>query len=86
MVYNLIGSNMNISARHWFLLTLLSILWGGAFFFAAVAVGEIPPLTLVFFRVFIAAFTLLVFVVFAEQTIPKSFNLWVAFFYHGFFK
>ena len=39
----------------WLLLVLLSVLWGGSFFFAAVAVREIPPLTLVLARVALAA-------------------------------
>ena len=39
----------------WFWLLLLSLLWGGSFFFAKVAVGELPPLTVVFGRVALAA-------------------------------
>ena len=38
----------------WAMLILLGIIWGGSFFFARVAVAEIPPLTLVLFRVAIA--------------------------------
>lgn len=49
---------MQMSARDWGLLFVLSILWGGAFFFTAVAVREIPPLTLVLCRVGIAALAL----------------------------
>jgi drug/metabolite transporter (DMT)-like permease len=37
------------------MLVSLSVLWGGSFFFVAVAVAEIPPLTLVALRVGIAA-------------------------------
>jgi drug/metabolite transporter (DMT)-like permease len=39
----------------WAQLLLLGALWGGSFFFARVAVAEIEPLTLVFYRVTIAA-------------------------------
>ena len=39
----------------WGLLLLLSILWGGSFFFVGVAVKELPPLTIVAARVSIAA-------------------------------
>lgn len=42
----------------WATLILLGILWGGSFFFARVAVLHIPPLTLVFCRVLIAALAL----------------------------
>jgi drug/metabolite transporter (DMT)-like permease len=37
------------------LLALLSLLWGGSFFFVGVAVQELPPLTLVTLRVGLAA-------------------------------
>ncbi|QDG75750.1 DMT family transporter [Labrenzia sp. PHM005] len=40
-----------MSLRHWILLIVLGAVWGGSFIFAKVAVAEIPPLTLVFFRV-----------------------------------
>ena len=35
----------------WGLLLLLSLLWGGSFFFVGVAVKELPPLTIVMARV-----------------------------------
>ncbi len=48
-----------IDTKDWSLLGLLAILWGGSFFFAGVAVRELPPLTVVLFRVtFGAAFLL----------------------------
>jgi drug/metabolite transporter (DMT)-like permease len=45
-------------AREWSLLVLLSILWGGSFFFAKVALAELGPFTVVFFRVALAALAL----------------------------
>jgi drug/metabolite transporter (DMT)-like permease len=47
-----------MALRVWFWLVLLSILWGGSFFFAKVAVGELGPLSVVFARVALAAVTL----------------------------
>jgi len=47
-----------ISLRDWCLILLLGVIWGGAFFFGRVAVSEIQPLTLVMFRVSIAAIIL----------------------------
>jgi drug/metabolite transporter (DMT)-like permease len=44
-----------INPTVWALLLILGILWGGSFFFARIAVAEIPPLWLVFLRVSIAA-------------------------------
>jgi drug/metabolite transporter (DMT)-like permease len=51
-----------MSTTDWLLLFLLSLLWGGAFFFGKVAIVEIPPLTLALGRVLIAAAVLTVFV------------------------
>lgn len=49
------GSLRAMSALAWSLLLVLSVLWGGSFFFVGVAVAEVPPLTLVALRVGIAA-------------------------------
>ena len=47
-----------MSAGDWGQLVLLGFLWGGSFFFARIAVAEIPPLALVLYRVSIAALVL----------------------------
>jgi drug/metabolite transporter (DMT)-like permease len=44
--------------RDWAGLVLLSVLWGGSFFFVGVAVREWPPLSVVLARVLIAALAL----------------------------
>lgn len=49
---------LSLSARDWGLLVSLSVLWGSSFFFAKIAVAEIPPLTLVALRVAIAGLAL----------------------------
>lgn len=49
-----------MTPRVWFWLLSLSILWGGSFFFAKIAVGELAPLTVVFARVALAAVVLIV--------------------------
>jgi drug/metabolite transporter (DMT)-like permease len=48
-----------IHNRDWLLLGFLSILWGGSFFFNGVALKQLPPFTLVFIRVALAAAILL---------------------------
>ncbi len=48
----------SMSASDWGQLLLLGFLWGGSFFFARIAVAEIPPLALVLYRVSIAALVL----------------------------
>ncbi len=45
-------------AGDWGQLLLLGFLWGGSFFFARIAVTDIPPLALVLYRVSIAAMVL----------------------------
>ena len=53
-----IAAQKTMSAKEWAQLFLLGAIWGGSFFFARIAVAEIPPLTLVLFRVAIAAVAL----------------------------
>ena len=50
-----VAAQRAMTAREWGLLALLSLLWGGSYFFVGVAVKEIPPLTLVTLRVGLAA-------------------------------
>lgn len=65
-----------MSTTDWLLLFLLSLLWGGAFFFGKVAIVEIPPLTLALGRVTIAAAVLAVFV---RTGGPSSSRLWASY-------
>ena len=44
-----------MTPAEWGLLLLLSLLWGGSFFFNGVAVKQLPPLTIVLGRVSLAA-------------------------------
>jgi len=74
---------MRMSMTDWGQLALLSVLWGGAFFFAAVAVREVPPLTVVLARVSIAAVALWVFLsvsrrVLLPRAVPRR-GLYLAF-------
>ncbi|MEZ5812036.1 MAG: DMT family transporter [Rhizobiaceae bacterium] len=50
-----------MTARAWAQLLFLGAIWGASFFFGRIAVAEIPPLTLVLFRVAIAAMALQVY-------------------------
>ncbi len=52
------NKNKRMGPWEWSLLIALSVLWGGSFFFSKIALAEIPPFTLVFARVAIAAFAL----------------------------
>ena len=50
--------NTSMNARVWAMLILLSVLWGGSFFFVGIVVTELPLLTIVPLRVGISAITL----------------------------
>ena len=58
----------------WGLLILLSVLWGGSFFFAKVVVQEIPPFTLVLVRFARAAAALGVYLAITECRCPGRFQ------------
>src|SRR5271165_6328662 len=61
-----------MTVREWGLLALLSLLWGGSFFFVGVAVRELPPLTLVTLRVGLAAALLWASAPLIGVSAPKS--------------
>ncbi|MFE0753829.1 DMT family transporter [Inquilinus sp. NPDC058860] len=67
----------------WLLLIGLSLVWGGSFFFAKVAVAEVPPLTVVFARVGLAAIALLLVLRLIGQPLPRDRRIWAAFFGMG---
>ena len=48
----------SMNALTWGLLVLLGLIWGGSFFFARIAVHDVPPFTLVFLRLILAALAL----------------------------
>lgn len=68
-----------IDARDWSLLALLSILWGGSFFFNGAALRELPPLTVVFLRVALGAVILLPLLRVQGISFPKGMAGWRAF-------
>jgi len=69
--------------RDWALLVLLSVLWGGSFFFTGVAVRELPPLTIVLVRVAIAAVLLLPVLWASGARLPASLAGWTPFLVMG---
>lgn len=69
-----------ITPRDWGMLLLLGALWGGSFFFARVAVLEIHPLTLVLFRVAIAAAALHVYLAILGPSFRLALPMAVSFF------
>jgi drug/metabolite transporter (DMT)-like permease len=72
-----------IDARDWSLLGLLSVLWGGSFFFNGVVLRELPPLTVVFLRVALAALILLPLLRVYGIRLPRTVAGWTPFFAIG---
>ncbi|PLX36647.1 MAG: EamA family transporter [Hyphomicrobiales bacterium] len=72
-----------MSARQWLLLLLLSLIWGGSFFFVEVALRGLPVLTIVLGRVGLAALVLHVAVRAAGLAMPGGAKLWAGFFVLG---
>jgi len=74
-----------IDARDGSLLAVLSVLWGGSFFFNGLALKELPPLTLVLLRVALGALFLLPLVRAYRIEFPKGIAGWKPFFAVAFF-
>jgi drug/metabolite transporter (DMT)-like permease len=68
-----------IDARDWSLLAVLSVLWGGSFFFNGAALRELPPLTLVLLRVALGAAILLPLLRMQGIGLPKGMAGWKPF-------
>lgn len=72
-------SHLVMSPFEWLMLIILSILWGGSFFFSEVALTELPPFTIVLGRVGLAAIFLNLIVVVAGYRMPTSPRMWGTF-------
>ncbi len=68
----------------WLMLIVLSVLWGGSFFFVGVAVKELPPLTIITLRVGIATLALLLFLKITGEKLPLGRKVISAFIGMGF--
>lgn len=73
------GPGPYMNAADWSMLLGLAAIWGTSFFFIAVAVPHLPPLTLSALRVLLAAITLWCVVVVAGVPRPPSPRTWMAF-------
>ena len=77
------STSNSMGLSEWFLLILLSILWGGSFFFGEVALSELQPFTLVLGRVSIAALILNLIVRATGYKMPSSPKIWGTFLIMG---
>lgn len=80
---NTAQQHMNLS--NWLMLLLLSVLWGGSFFFIGVAVKAFPPLTIVSLRLGIAALMLWLILVLKGFNVADMFKHWKVFLILGLF-
>ena len=71
--------NRTMTTGEWLLLLLLSLLWGGSFFFTGIAVKELPPLTIVVLRVGLAAMMLCAALPLFGVALPRRVDAWAAF-------
>ncbi len=67
----------------WSMLLLLSMLWGGSYFFVEIALLEWSPLLIVAVRVAIATIVIWAIVLAAGLPLPQSRSAWIAFLWMG---
>ena len=73
----------NIDLTSGLLLLGLATVWGGSFFFAEVALREVPPLTIALHRVFWAVPALFLVVLYQGLEIPRSIRAWCCYLVMG---
>jgi len=78
-------NDTSIDVRDWSLLGVLSILWGGSFFFNGVVLRELPPLTLVLLRVVLASAFLVPPLWVCRIRFPRGISGWTPFIAIGLF-
>ena len=73
----------SIDLKSALLLFALAGVWGGSFFFAEIALREVPPLTITLHRVFWAVPALLLVVWWRGVEIPRSLSAWLCYLVMG---
>jgi drug/metabolite transporter (DMT)-like permease len=58
------------------MLLVLAAIWGGSFFFAQVAVAEVPPLTITLHRVVWATIALFIYIRVRGIALPRGWRIW----------
>lgn len=76
---------MKMSSADWGLLLVLSLLFGGSFFFVAIALRDLPPMSVVFLRVSISVIVLWLFIACTRGRVPGDIQLWFNFLVMGLF-
>ncbi|MBD3881984.1 DMT family transporter [Phormidium tenue FACHB-886] len=68
-----------LGKTEWILLLVLSVLWGGSFFFSEIILQDLQPFTVVLGRTSLAAIALLLLAYWGGQRLPRSWKLWRSF-------
>ncbi|EPJ50484.1 MAG: hypothetical protein OFPI_19980 [Osedax symbiont Rs2] len=71
--------------RQWSMLLILSLLWGGSFFFMKVALVDVPTFSIVFLRVSSAALVLYFYLKVCKLKVPRELKVWRLFLLLGLF-
>lgn len=71
------GTTIDLGAG--LLLAALALVWGGSFFFAEIALREVPPLTITLFRVALALPVLFLVVRLKGIALPRGLRIWGAY-------
>ena len=77
-------AQLTLGPRQWVMMVVLSLVFGGAFFFFEIGVETFKPLTFVWLRVAFAAVLLWAFVLVTRRAVPKTWQQWWGFCVQGF--
>ena len=77
--------HLSMTPLEWVYLILLSVLWGGSFFFIEMALRDLPVFTIGFARLFFAALGLYAVMVCMGLSLPRSVRGWCICFFLGCF-
>jgi drug/metabolite transporter (DMT)-like permease len=77
------STHITMNLREWTMLLLLSLVWGGSFFFVGVAIKELQAISIVAFRVSLAAVVLVAVVHLKGARLPADPGIWLGFLMMG---
>lgn len=78
-----INAPKTMTLKEWLLLILLSVIWGGSFFFNKVALADLPTFTVVLGRIGFGGIFLVVVVYATGRTLPRDIKTWRSFLVMG---
>lgn len=76
--------SLRMTPSVWTMLLVLSVMWGGSFFFIEIAITGLPTFTIVVLRVGLAAIALHLMLALYGRHVPGGFDVWRTFLTMGF--